>query len=174
MMYDDDRYFDDWNNEEDWEEENERVYDFWDIVMGDMQKEMEAGKCHTHVYVSIEFPAKMVQYCCMNSEVCTSANAVPSYSEADALLTSFKERGYELQYDLADGLLYRYDWNAADDRFEHEQLSLEKAVGCCKEWTMSRLEEAKTKGLDTEEICSTLELFSNWFARFANPCIQLA
>lgn len=175
MMYEDDGIFDDWDN--DWEEENERVYDTWDLVYRDIEREQRNGECHTHVYMAIEFPTKMLQYCYMHTETMKSADAVPSYSEADALIDCLKERGYELQYDIADGQLYRFDWNAKDDFTEREKYSLEEAVVNCKDWLVAYLEHAKRQGTATDELNRILELFNNWACRFVgdkSTCTQMA
>ena len=74
MMFEDDRIFDDWDDE--WEEENERVYDTWDLVYEDIAREQRTGECHTHVYMALEFPMKMLQYCYMNTATMDNVDAV--------------------------------------------------------------------------------------------------
>lgn len=175
MMFEDDRIFDDWDD--DWEEENERVYDTWDLVYEDIAREQRTGECHTHVYMALEFPMKMLQYCYMNTATMGNVDAVPSYSEAEVLIDCLRERGYELQYDLADGQLYRFDWNAKDEFTEREKCSLEEAVVNCKDWLDTYLENAKEQGTETEEMNRILELFNNWTCRIQGDkldCIQMA
>ena len=109
------------------------MYDTWDLVFRNMAKEKRIGKCHTHIYKSILTPEKMLHYCYMNRRVLNGLCACPTYEEAEAMLDFLAGHGYELQYAMADGHLYRYDWNSSSDLEEREEYSLEDAALFCRD-----------------------------------------
>ena len=76
--------------------------------------------------------------------------------------------GYELQYDLADGKLYRFDWNSKSELQEREQYSLEEAAMFCRDMADELLEYANEQGVETKDLAHTSDLFNSWCNRFIN------
>ncbi|MBO5165419.1 MAG: hypothetical protein J6B90_02305 [Lachnospiraceae bacterium] len=163
-MLEDDSFFED----DDWEEENDSVYDTWDLVFRSMTKEISVGKCHTHIYKSIQIPEKMLHYCYMNRWALTQADTYPTYEEAEAVLDFMTGHGYELQYDLADGQLYRFDWNSKSEFQEREKYSLEEVALFCRDMAGELLEYAVEQGDEAKELVHASDLFNSWCARFTN------
>ena len=162
-MYEDNRFWDD-----DCKEENERVYDTWDLVFRCMAKEKRTGKCHTHIYKSILTPEKLLHYCYMNSRIITEIRVCPNYEEAEAMLDFLSGHGYELQYDMADGHLYLYDWNSESDFKERVAYGLEEAALFCRDMADELLEYATNQGDDTKDLEHLFVLFSTWCSRFTH------
>lgn len=140
--------------------------DTWDLVFRNMAKEKRIGKCHTHIYKSILTPEKMLHYCYMNRRVINGLCACPTYEEAEAMLDFLAGHGYELQYDMADGHLYRYDWNSSSDLAEREEYSLEEAALFCRDMADELLDCATDRGEETRELELFSGLFSSWCSRF--------
>ena len=91
-----------------------------------------------------------------------------TYEEAEAMLDFLAGHGYELQYDMADGHLYRYDWNSSSDLEEREEYSLEDAALFCRDMADELLEYATDQGEETRELELFSGLFSSWCSRFIN------
>lgn len=144
------------------------MHDTWDLVVRSMNREKRAGKCHTHIYKSIITPEKVLRYCYMNKRVLTGPRSCPNYEEAEAMILFMTELGYELQYDMSDGRLYRYDWNSKNELQERKQYSLEEAALFCRDITGEFLEDATDDGDEVEALLRINTLFKTWCARFTN------
>ena len=142
------------------------MYDTWDLVFRSMANEKRAGKCHTHIYKSILTPEKLLHYCYMNKKVINGIRICPTYDEAEAMLEFMAGLGYELQYDMADGLLYRYDWNCENEFQDREKYSLQEAALFCRDIAKELLESESDDEEEVAELMRVSELFNTWCERF--------